>query len=139
MPMMKSHVTQLLATTAGHMIHFEADAPTYIPDMAVKEALARGIVHTDDDAPSVKEQLAPVVAPKETSDNVVDTEAEFAAALNNALLRILTRNDPSDLKPDLTPKVNKVVTEMSPDVRRPTATEVSEAYQKLQENIDLSE
>lgn len=139
MPMMKSHVTQLLATTTGHMIHFEANVPTYIPGAAVKEALVRGIVHTNDDAPSVEEQLAPVVAPKETSDNVVDTEAEFAAALNNALLRILTRNDPSDLKPDLTPKVNKVVTEMSPDVRRPTATEVSEAYQKLQENIDLSE
>jgi hypothetical protein len=37
------------------------------------------------------------------------------------------------------PKVNKVVAEMSPDVRRPTATEIMKAYEKLQENIDLAE
>jgi hypothetical protein len=54
-------------------------------------------------------------------------------------MRILTRNDPTDLKADLTPKVVRITAEMSPDLRRPTATEVSDAYQRLQENIDLAE
>jgi hypothetical protein len=79
-----------------------------------------------------------VVAPGEKSDND-ESEDLFMVGLDQALMKILTRNDPDDLKADLNPKVNKVVAEMSPDLRRPTATEISDAYQRLQENIDLAE
>jgi len=80
-----------------------------------------------------------VVAPIETSDNVDDDKDVFSVGLDQAILRVLTRNDPTDFKADNTPKVVKIVAEMSPDLRRPTATEVFDAFQRLQENIDLAE
>lgn len=147
MPMMKSPYEQHLATTTGHMLYFPANVPVYVPPEAVQAAINHGIIHSANHfdvtpagemPPTLEQQLA-VVAPEETSDNERDAEAEFAVALDQALLRILTRNDPSDLKADLSPKIVRVTAEMSPDIRRPTATEISDAYQRLQENIDLAE
>jgi hypothetical protein len=51
----------------------------------------------------------------------------------------LTRNVDSDFKNDGRPKINAVVAEMDPDVRRPNATEVSDAFERLQENVNLAE
>jgi len=133
MPMMKSPFDQVVPSLFGHRLEFKAGEPTHVPDRCLEECQQRGIMVTDEQPP------APVVAPEENDDNEADTEAEFAVALDRALLAIITRNDPTDLKSDLTPKLNKVVAEMSPDLRRPTATEVSDAYQALQENIDLAE
>lgn len=132
MSMMKSPFNQTVSSLLGQCLVFEAGVPQHVPERIVPECLKVGIQLTD-------EQPAPVVAPEEKSDNGDDAEAEFAVALDGALLAILTRNDPTDLKADLSPKLNKVVAEMSPDLRRPTATEVSDAYQRLQENIDLAE
>jgi hypothetical protein len=79
----------------------------------------------------------PVEAPAETTDN--DSEDEFAVSLDQAILRLLTRNVDSDFKNDGRPKINAVVAEMDPDVRRPNATEVSDAFERLQENVNLAE
>ena len=134
MPMMKSPFDQVLASTTGHRIEAKEDAPIYIPDNCVRQAMGQGFKVTDE-APKV-------VAPVETSDNDEDGEEtlslKFDVALDQALIRIITRDDPSDLKADLTPKSIKVASEMSPDLRRPTATEISNAYQRLQENINLA-
>lgn len=134
MPMMKSPFDQEVPSLFGHRLVFKAGEPTHVPPKCVSECMQRGIMPTDE-----QPEPAEVVAPEEKSDNEADTEAEFKVALDQALLAIITRNDPTDLKSDLTPKLNKVVAEMSPDLRRPTATEVSDAYQALQENIDLAE
>jgi hypothetical protein len=133
MPMMKSPFDQSISSIFGHVLVFEANEPQHVPDLVVPECLERGVRLTED------QPTAPVVAPEEKSDNGDDAEAEFAVALDGAILKILTRDDPSDLKADLTPKVSKVVAEMSPELRRPNATEVYDAYQRLQENIDLAE
>ena len=136
MPMMKSPFDQQIISLSGHSPIFKAGEPTHVPDVPslVTECLARGVMHCEPG-----EAAPEVVAPEETEDNGNTAEAEFTVALDSALLRILARDDPDDLKSDLMPKVNKVVAEMSPDVRRPTATEISRAYEKLQENIDLAE
>jgi hypothetical protein len=132
MPMMKSPFDQTVSSLTGHCIAFVTGEATFVPDKLVPECLARGIMHTGEPAPQV-------VAPEEKSDNEADPEDGFDAALNAALIKIITREDPTDLKSDLTPKVSRVVAEMSPDLRRPTATEISDAYMALQENIDLAE
>ena len=131
MPMMKSPFAQTLSTLKGHCLIFEANVPQWVPPAIVSDAIARGIVEAGD--------AEVVVAPEETSDNGEDDKEEFAVALDGALLRILTRSDPTDYKGDGTPKVVKVIAEMSPDLRNPTATEVSDAFRELQENIDLAE
>jgi len=132
MAMMKSPFDQVVSSLFGHRIVFEAGVPIDVPGRVVPECLKVGVQHTED-------QPAPVVAPEEKSDNGDDAEAEFKVALDGAIMKILIRDDPTDLKADLTPKVTKVVAEMSPELRRPNATEVSDAYQRLQENIDLAE
>lgn len=135
MPMMKSPFDQVLSSLTGHRIVAKEGVPISVPPRCVRQARAQGFKETDEEAPKV-------VAPVETSDNDADDEETlsltFGVALDQALIRIITRDDPSDLKADLTPKSIKVVAEMSPDLRRPTATEISNAYQRLQENIDLA-
>lgn len=137
MPMMKSPYALQIISLSGHSPVFAPNRPTWVPDVPslVEECLARGCVLVGDEE---EEYEAPVVAPGEKSDND-ESEDLFMVGLDQALMKILTRNDPDDLKADLNPKVNKVVAEMSPDLRRPTATEISDAYQRLQENIDLAE
>ena len=46
---------------------------------------------------------------------------EQAVALDEALLKIITRDDESDYKKDGTPKANVVVAELAPEIPRPTA------------------
>lgn len=134
MPMMKSQFSQVLASLTGHRIEAPANVPVWIPDGCVKQALSQGFGPATEEAPP--EPV--VVAPVEIADNVVDDEDAFDVALDQAIIRILTRNDPSDYKADLTPKVAKVIAEMSPDLRRATGTEISDAYARLQESIDLA-
>ncbi len=135
MPMMKSPYDQVIASLSGHRLIFKAGEPVWVPPSCVEQALGQGIQDVDQEAPYEPK----VVAPAKNSDNDEDGEERFETALDNALLRILTRKDLSDYKSDNTPKVTKVVAEMSPELRRPTATEVSDAFMRLQENIDLAE
>lgn len=136
MPMMISPFTQTINSTTGHCIEFVANKPTHAPDnpQFLEECTARGInVYAGEPATPAPAAPAPVV------DNTVDEEAQFKVGLDQALMRILTRDDPNDLNAQDWPKVMKVTAEMSPDLRRPTATEISDAYKVLQENIDLAE
>ncbi len=136
MPMMKSLFDTTLNSTLGHCIPCKANVPAWIPPEIVPMAIERGMSVSDSPAPvPVEEPAEQVVAPAETVDN----EALFTVELDKALLKIITRNDESDFKKDLTPKVAKVIAEMDPGFRRATATEVSNAFEKLQENIDLAE
>jgi hypothetical protein len=131
--MMKSPYAHQHISLTGHSVEFEAGVIVWVPqnEQLVSECLALGATLVSGEVP---EDPAPA-APKEKSDNILS----FKVELDKALTRILVRNDPADLKADLMPKLNKVVAEMSPDLRRPTDTEVSDAYQRLQENIDLAE
>jgi len=132
MPMMKSPFDQTIQSPDGmHTILVTANEPIWIPPKVERYARTCRMELVGDAPP------APVAAPVETKDN--DDEDEFSVQLDQAILRILTRNEDSDYKNDGTPKVNCVIAEMDPDVRRPTATEVSEAYQRLQENVNLAE
>jgi hypothetical protein len=134
--MMKCPFDTTLNSILGHCIPLKANVPTWIPPEIVEMARERGCVNSDAPATVVttKEQPAEVVAPDETDDN----EVLFTVELDKALLKIITRNDESDFKKDLTPKVARVIAEMDPSFRRATATEVSNAFEKLQENIDLT-
>ena len=134
MPMMKSPYAHQIISLSGHSVEFEANKPVWVAEneMLIEECLAKGATRLGDEPPEV-------VAPEEKSDNGGNAGALFAIGLDQALIRILTRNDPADLTADLMPKVLRVTAEMSPDLRRPTATEISEAYERLQENIDLAE
>jgi len=129
MPMMKSPYDLTLKGTHGHCIPMTAGESIWIPPVAVEQATGLGCQMADEAAPTE------IAAPAKTEDN----EAIVAVELNQALLRIITRKDLSDFKSDNTPKVNNVISEMDPKCRRVTATEVSTAFRRLQENVDLSE
>ena len=81
-----------------------------------------------------KEAATSVEAPAVIEDTGVDD----AEALATAVRKLLVRNDPTDFKNDGTPKVVKVVSEMPPECKRPTATQVFAAYEKLQDDPDLA-
>ncbi len=74
----------------------------------------------------------------EAPTQVEDTGVDDAEALATAVRKLLVRNDPTDFKNDGTPKVVKVVSEMPPECKRPTATQVFAAYEKLQDDPDLA-
>ncbi len=133
MPMMISLIDRRLANTSGHCIFVKADEAIWIPPGLERDAYACGMVQTKDQPAPEKEE-----APVEIDDNSAEEDL-FAVQLDQALLRLLTRNDESDFTADGNPKTASVVSEMDPECRRPTSTEISEAYQKLQDNIDLAD
>ena len=142
MPMMKSPYDVLLHGTHGHTIQFKAEVPIWIPPVAESQAIGLGAREVEVDVEAKVEEGKPgsaadgkQAAPDKTEDN----EAVFKVELDQAILRILARNDKADFKSDNTPKVARVIAEMDPGVRRATATEVSDAFSRLQENIDLAE
>ena len=96
----------------------------------------RGCIEVSEVLPEVAPE---VEAPAETTENEQVDDGEFRRLLNDALTKILVRNDPDDFKVDGMPKVNKVVAEMPLEAPRPTATEISDAYSELQEDISLAE
>lgn len=136
MPMMKAQFDVQLNSTSGHCINLEAGVPIWIPPALVAEAITNHVAY--DSAPNPNEETAEpekVVAPTKTDDN----KTSFVVELDQAVTRLIVRNDPTDFKNDGTPKVAKVIAEMDPSFRRVTATEVSEAHARLQENLDLAE
>ncbi len=74
----------------------------------------------------------------EAPDDIIHTGVDDAAALSTAIRKLLVRNDPVDFKNDGTPKVVKVVAELPPECKRPTATQVFAEYEKLQDDPDLA-
>lgn len=139
MPWMKVPYPCTLNSTTGHCITAEADEVVHVPQVMVPEAMEKGW------QPAEAPAGAPVEAPEQLSDN--DTEEQkgsdevalFQVELDQAVLRVLTRNYEGDFKSNGVPKMNAIVAEMSPDVNRPTAGQIEEAYSRLQENIDLAD
>jgi hypothetical protein len=123
-----------LATLSGWCQLFTANVPTKVPPHAYKDALRAGITAATE-AQVAEASKEPEPEPEPTLD-----PDERAAQLDAAILKVMTRNDPADFKKDLTPKATKVVAELPPEFDpRPTATEVLDAFSRLQENFDLAE
>ena len=145
-----------LANTSGHCVLVEANTPTMIPDPLRQDAIMAGMIDYNEPLATVPEPIVaapvapvapvpvaaePVPTPPETVEaptQVEDTGVDDAEALSTAVRKLLVRNDPTDFKNDGTPKVIKVVAEMPPECKRPTATQVFAAYEKLQDDPDLA-
>lgn len=130
--LMKSLRDIRLSNTSGHCINVVANEPKLIPKGLVQEALAHGMIEVEG-GPELKTEPDPD-PPKE-----MDAE-ERIALLDQAVLKVLTRNDEDDFKKDGTPKATKVIAELDPEFEpRPNATEILDAFERLQENFDLVE
>lgn len=123
-----------LSSLTGFCVNFVANEPIPVPPHVYLEALECG-------ATVVDAKAAPVVPEPETQVETVEPDpAQRVADLDAAVSIVIVRNDPDDFKADSTPKVNKVIAELSPEFEpRPSATEVYESYERLQENLDLAE
>ncbi len=132
MPMMKSLIDRRLSTTSGHCILVTADEPIWIPEALELEALKYGMVE-------VADQPTAIEAPAKIDDNVDEDEVVFGIELDQALIRLLTLNDEKDFKKNGDPRAASVIAEMDPECRRPTGTEISDSYRKLQDNVNLAE
>lgn len=117
-----------LSSLCGYCVPFKENVPIMVPPMVYLEALEIGA-----------RPVEAVEPPKVSIDPPPVDASANAKALEMALLAIIARNDPDDLKKDGTPKTNKVVAEMSPDAPRPTSTQILDAYAALQDNLDLAE
>ena len=147
-----------LSNTSGHCVLVKAQIPTTIPPQLREDAIIAGMIdHVEAEevagptpvaapTPAPVAVAAPVAAepvptPPETVEaptQVEDTGVDDAEALSSAIRKLLVRDDPADFKNDGTPKVVKVVSEMPPECKRPTATQVFAAYEKLQDDPDLA-
>lgn len=138
MPWMKAPYASTVNSLSGHCIPAEADQIVWVPEDVVPEARQIGWQPSEDPGNVVE-------APEQLSDNVtkspsdVEAECDFQVELDQAVLRIIARNNVSDFKPDGKPKVNTVVAEMSPDIKkRPTAGQIGKTFERMQDNIDLA-
>ncbi len=146
-----------LSNTTGHCVSVQANTPVFIPGPLREDAMLAGMVETDAPLPGeevAEETPVPIKAPSpvapvpvqakeaapavEAPAPIEDTGVDDAEALATAVRKLLVRNDPTDFKNDGTPKVVKVVGEMPPECKRPTATQVFAAYEKLQDDPDLA-
>ncbi len=126
-----------LSSLSGYCMLFKVDTPVSVPPIIYEEALKAGIRMVEgQEMPEAPPEKPPRADTEEASRLAAEAKA---SALKEALIIVITRNQPEDFKADGTPKVNKVIAEMSPEIPRPTATEISEAYEALQENLDLAE
>lgn len=132
---MKAPYKSEVRSVHGHILVAEAGDVLWVPPVVQDEARRIGWQPTG--------EPVEVEAPTELSDNVTESpsleEDEFQVELDQAVLRVMTRNVESDFKPDGVPKVNAVVAEMSPDVRRPTAGQILKVFERFQDNIDLAD
>jgi hypothetical protein len=126
-----------LSSLTGYCVTFKANVPINVPPHVYLEALAIGasVVEGTPEPQAAEEKTVVHESVKEAARL---EELAYTDALRQALTIIIYRNNPEDFKADLTPKVAKVIAEMSPEIRRPTATHVYDMYQELQENLDLA-
>ena len=139
MPWMRAPYTSVVNSLTGHCIAAAADEIVHVPEDVFEEA--KGIGWVLREAPAEEET---VEAPKQLSDNVTESPSvevdDFQVELDQAVLRVITRNLESDFKPDGKPKVNSVVAEMSPDVKkRPSAGQIGKTFERMQDNVNLSD
>lgn len=135
MPFMKAPYASEIRSVHGHILVAEEGEVLHVPEVCVEEARRIGW--------QPAEEPAPVEAPVQLSDNVTEEPSDdvdkFQVELDTAVLRVITRNELSDFKSDGVPKLNAVLNEMDPTLKKPTAGQVAKSYEKLQSNIDLAE
>lgn len=130
MPVMKSLRDVRLSNTAGHCVPVPGGVPTFIPDPLYEDAIAAGLIITDEPVPAGEKPV--IEAPVEEEDTVLTVDP-----LEQAVRTILERNDENDFKNDGVPKVYSVAAELPKGCPKPTATEVADVYARLQDDIDL--
>ncbi len=126
-----------LSSLNGYVVTFKSDVPIKVPPHVYLEAYAIG-------ARMIEGEEMPEAPPEKKVDphraEAAKLEAEAKAdALDTALRIVIARNDPNDFKADDTPKHAKVIAEMSPEIPRPSATEIADAFEVLQSDIGLVE
>ena len=134
MPWMKAPYDSVVNSMTGHCIAAVANEPVHVPEDVAEEAREKGWQVIDGPDPVVE-------APKELSDNVTESPSDdFQVELDQAVLRVITRNVVADFKSDGKPKLGVVVAEMSPDVaKRPTAGQIAKTFERMQDNVSLAD
>ena len=140
MAYMKAPYASEIRSLSGHILVADAGDVLWVPEACEEEARKIGW--------QPAEEPAEVEAPEQLSDNVTETEEssddvdEFQVALDQALTQIIIRNDESDFYTQGTTtkvRIASVIALMDPDFKKPTATEVADAYERLQDNISLAD
>lgn len=119
MPQMKSLRTFTLATTLGHMVHFEAETPTFVPEPVVPFALEKGCVMCD-------------AADTPFFDDLSKAKVEFVGDVRSSIIylaidRVATKNDPKDFDGSNYPRAKVVADMLGFDVQ---PSEVAPLYQQ---------
>lgn len=133
MPVMISLRDMRLTNTAACIVPVKANIPVHIPGRLYEDAVAAGMVETDKPLPGQE-----VEAPAKKAEDGPEQDPEVAA-LEAAVTKVMIEGADADFKDDGTPKVKSVINELSPDAKTPTATEIAETYERLQDNISLAE
>lgn len=122
MPQMISLRTFRLASTSGHVVHFESKVPAYVAPPAVAEAMANGCVMADEADTPFFEDLER--AKVEFSGGV------RASMVYLAVKDIIDKNKTSEFDSGGVPRVPAVEDRLGFDV---TKTEVVEVYKQYQQ------
>ena len=126
-----------LSCLNGWCQQFKANVPVKVPPQAYRQALEAGVMLVVMDEEPDDSQAT---SSEPTNQTQVDDPAQRSAEIDQAVLIVLTRNDPEDFKKDNTPKSVKVIAELDPSFDpRPTATEIVESHERLQSNYSLAE
>lgn len=130
MPNMISLRNFRLATISGHVIEFEAKVPTYVPDVAVSDAMAAGCV--------------PEHAEETPFFEVADrAKVEFTGGIRNSMLymaikSIAERNDAKEFDGGGNPKESVVSSRLGFDVSKKEVIAMYQQYQQVTaENLDF--
>lgn len=130
---MKCARNYTLRSISGHILHFEADKPTLVPDAMIDEALAVNIIPADGGyAPSTEES-----APKTMRSVAMSVELREALLLN-AIDEIYREANVQDFDGGQRPKATAITERSGLDI---TATERSKLWDKYRDlkatNLDL--
>ncbi len=133
-----------LSSLTGFCVNFKRGVPILVPPHVFVEAIECGAEVFEPDQESKEPDLSGLDLPDDelVDEPVPEPEPDLPdaeSALEQAIRVVLARNDPEDFKTDGSPKQIKIIAEMAPEYPRPTATEISDAYQKLQEDVNLAE
>ena len=142
MPLMISHRDLRLTNRCGHVILVEANKPVNVPAPLHDPAVLAGMQPVDPAFPidpPVPEPTA-IKEPVEPDPEPAPSVNVRGATIESAMRAIIARGDERDFKADGTPKVYNLMALLPDDFEpRPTATEVLDIFEQLQEDLDLAE
>lgn len=112
-----------VATLTGHTIRFDADKPTHVPPVAVKECADAGAIPADDDAARDLQERTDGTPPPSTP---VSTERDDVILA--AVRQVIEANRPTDFTASGAPKAPVISSMVRFQVM---ATEVAAAVEKI--------